>query len=136
MTRAVGGYGPTMPRDRTLITVADLVAEAGRIVDPNGTNPAVDEFSTRYEDDDEPVRAILGELPERIRWGADDEPAVVVAQALVLYLAHRLDEVEDDPDTLLRLVARAEFNEQPELPVAQWFVERGIEVRTPMPKRP
>jgi hypothetical protein len=53
----------------------------------------------------------------------------VVAQAIVLYLAHRLDEVEDDPDAILRLTARAEFHDHPEPPIAQWLLERGIETR-------
>src|SRR3954462_7802325 len=117
-----------MPRDRTLITLAELVTEAAAIVDPPGADAAVDEFVTRYEDADEPVRGILQELPERLRWGADEHPPVVVAQAIVLYLAHRLDEVEDDPQTLLRLVARAEFHEKADPAVAQWFADQGIEV--------
>jgi len=117
-----------MPQDRTLITVAELVTEAAAIVDPAGADPAVDELVTRYEDADEPVRGILPELPERLRWGADEHPPVIVAQAIVLYLAHRLDEVEDDPETILRLVARAEFHGKADPPVAQWFVERGLEV--------
>jgi hypothetical protein len=122
-----------MPRDRTLITLADLVEEAVAVVDPAGTDPAVAELAERYEDDDRPVRGILEGLEEDLRWGADEDPPVVVAQAIVLYLAHRPDEVEDDAETLLRLVARAEFQEKPETPVAQWFVDRGIEVRTPLP---
>jgi hypothetical protein len=124
-----------MPRDRTLITLAELVTEAAAIVDPNGADAAVEEFVTRYEDDDEPVRGILPQLAERLRWGADEHPPVVVAQAIVLYLAHRLDEVEDDPQTILRLTVRAEFDEQPDPPVAQWFTDHGIAVRTPQPPR-
>ena len=124
-----------MPQDRTLITLAELVTEAVAVVDPEGGDPAVSEFAARYEDADEPVRGILAELEERIRWGADDHPPVVVAQAIVLFLAHRLEEAEDDPETLLRLVARAEFQEQPEPPVAQWLRERGVEVQTPQPNR-
>lgn len=125
-----------MPRDRTLITLAELVTEAGAITDSSGADPAVDEFITRYEDADEPVRGILPELPERLRWGADEHPPVVVAQAIVLYLAHRLDEVESDPETLLRLVARAEFHEKADPPVAQWFVDQGIEVHAAPTNRP
>jgi hypothetical protein len=122
-----------MPHDRTLITLSELVTEAAAIVDPEGADAAVTEFVTRYEDGDEPVRGILPELAERIRWGADEHPPVVVAQAIVLYLAHRLDEVEDDPETLLRLAARAEFHEHADPPVAQWLQERGIEVHAPQP---
>ena len=124
-----------MPQDRTMITLAELVTEATAVVDPEGTDPAVSEFAASYEDADEPVRGVLPELEERIRWGADDHPPVVVAQAIVLYLAHRLDEAEDDPETLLRLATRAEFHEHPEPPVAQWLRERGVEVQTPQPNR-
>jgi hypothetical protein len=124
-----------MPRDRTLITLSELVSEAATIVDPTGVDPAVSELVARYEDADEPVRGILQQLEERLRWGADDHPPVVVAQALVLYLGHRPEESQDDPDTLLRLVARAEFHELPDPTIAQWFQERGVEVRTSQPNR-
>src|ERR687893_906505 len=102
-----------MPTDRTLITVSDLVRKATAIVDPQGQHPAVVELADRFGDDDEPVRGVLGELEERLAWGADEDPPVVMAQALVLYLAHRPDQVEDDHDDLLRLAARAEFEGKP-----------------------
>ena len=114
-----------MPHDRTLITLAELVAEAGAIVDPTGIDPAVTEFVVRYEDDDRPVRGLLDGLEELLRWGADDHPPVVVAQAIVLYLAHRLDEARDDAASILRLVERAEFDGNPEPPIAQWFEEHA-----------
>ncbi len=116
-----------MPSDRTLITVAELVNRAVDVVDPTGADPAVAEFAARYEDEDAPVRGVLEQLPELIRWGADEHPPVVVAQAIVLYLGHRLDQFDDDPESLLRLVARAEFEERAEPPVAQWFAEHGVE---------
>ena len=116
-----------MPTDRTLITVSDLVRRATAIVDPQGADPAVVEFTERYDDDDEPVRGVLDELEERIAWGADEDPSVVMAQALVLYIAHRLDEYDDDPEDLLRLAARAEFDGKPPDMVAAWLRERGVE---------
>jgi hypothetical protein len=118
-----------MPTDRTLITVSDLVRRATAIVDPQGADPAVVEFAARHDDDDEPVRGVLDELEERLAWGVDEDPAVVMAQALVLYLGHRLDEYDDDPDDLLRLAARAEFDGTPPDAVAAWLAERGIEAR-------
>jgi hypothetical protein len=117
-----------MPTDRTLITVSDLVREAVAIVDPEGGDPAVAELADRFADDDEPVRGVLHDLEERLAWGADEDPPVVMAQALVLYLGHRLDEVEDDPDDLLRLAARAEFDGDPPEPVVAWLKERGVEL--------
>jgi hypothetical protein len=51
-----------------------------------------------------------------------------MAQALVLYLGHRLDEVDDDEKDLLRLAARAEFDGRPPEPVTAWLSERGVEL--------
>jgi hypothetical protein len=113
-----------MPTDRSLITVSDLVRRAAAIVDPNGDDPAVVELATRFEDDDEPVRGVLDQLEERLAWGADEDPPVVMAQALVLYLGHRLDEYEDDDSELLRLAARAEFDGRPPELVVAWLEER------------
>jgi hypothetical protein len=117
-----------MPTDRTTITLSDLVRRATAIVDPEGADDAVAEFAVRHEDDDIPVRSVLEGLEERIAWGADEDPAVVLAQAVTLYLAHRLDEVDDDPDEIVRLAARSEFDGKPPVPVAEWLEENGIEV--------
>ncbi len=114
-----------MPTDRTLITVSDLVRRAAAIVDPGGDDPAVVELVTRFEDDDEPVRGVLDQLRERLAWGADEDPPIVMAQALVLYLAHRIDEIDDDTEELLRLAARAEFDGHPPEPVAAWLDQRS-----------
>ena len=56
---------------------------------------------------------MLDSLEERLAWGADEDPPIVMAQALVLYLGHRLDEIDDDEEDLLRLAARAEFDGHP-----------------------
>ena len=80
-----------MPTDRDLITLSDLVRRAAAIVDPPGEDPAVEEFAVRFEDVDEPVRSQLDGLEERILWGVDEDAPIVMAQAVTLYLAHRLD---------------------------------------------
>jgi hypothetical protein len=116
-----------MTSDRTLITLSDLVRRAGAIVDVDGLDEAVSEFVRRHEDDDMPVRGILDGLDERIAFGADEDPSVVMAQAVVLYLAHRLDEVDDDPESILALAARSEFDGEPPEPVARWLEANGIE---------
>jgi hypothetical protein len=116
-----------MTSDRTLITLSDLVRRAQAIVDPNGADPAVTELVERFDDDDEPVRGILDSLEERLAWGADEDPPVVMAQAIVLYLAHRLDEYDDDPAEILQLAARAEFDGHPPEPVVEWLRARGVE---------
>jgi hypothetical protein len=118
-----------MPFDRRQITLSDLVRRASAIVDADGVDDAVTNFVARHEDDDEPVRAILDGMEERIAWGVDEDPPVVMTQALVLYLAHRLDEFDDDELDLLRLAARAEFAGRPPEPVAGWLAERGVELR-------
>jgi hypothetical protein len=110
-----------MPTDRTLISLADLVLRAAAIVDPDSDDPAVAELVARHADADEPVRGILDSLEERLAWGADEDPPVVMAQAVVLYLAHRLDEVEDDPERILRLAARSEFDGDPPEDVQRWL---------------
>jgi hypothetical protein len=117
-----------MPSDRRLITLSDLVRRASAIVDADGVDDAVTNFVARHEDDDEPVRAIVDGLEERIAWGVDEDPSVVMAQALVLYLAHRLDELEDDPDELLRLAARAEFDSRPPESLSAWLESNGIQL--------
>jgi len=50
----------------------------------------------------------------------------VMAQAVTLYVAHRLDEV-GDADEILRLAARAEFDGKPPEPVRAWLERNGIE---------
>src|SRR5215208_7686240 len=117
-----------MPTDRTVITLSELVRRATAIVDADGVDDAVTAFAARYEDDDVPVRGVLDGLEERVAWGADEDPPVVMAQAVVLYLAHRLDEVGDDPDEILRLAARSEFDGRPPAPVEEWLARNGIEV--------
>jgi hypothetical protein len=117
-----------MPTDRTLISLGDLVRHAQAIVDPQGDDAAVTEFVTRHEDADEPVRGQLDGLDERLLWGADEDPPIVMAQALVLYLAHRLDEVDQAPGELLRLAARAELDSPPPAPIAAWLAERGVQL--------
>jgi hypothetical protein len=116
-----------MQTDRTLISLSDLVRRAAAIVDPNGADPAVVELVTRFDDDDEPVRGILDTLEERLAFGADEDPPVVMAQAITLYLANRLDEVDDAPEDIMRLAARSEFDGRPPAPVSAWLEERGIE---------
>jgi hypothetical protein len=49
-----------------------------------------------------------------------------MAQAVTLYLAHRTDQVDDDPDEILRLAARSEFDGKPPEPVEAWLERNGI----------
>jgi hypothetical protein len=115
-----------MATDRTTITLSDLIRRATAIVDADGVDDGVTNFATRHEDDDIPVRGVLDGLEERLSFGVDEDPSVVMAQAVTLYLAHRLDAVEDDPDEILRLAARSEFDGKPPEPVEAWLERNGI----------
>ena len=117
-----------MQTDRTLISLSDLVRRAAAIVDPNGADPAVVELVTQFDDDDQPVRGILDTLEERLAFGADEDAPVVMTQAITLFLAHRLDEVDDDPQELLRRAARAELNGRPPDRIRAWLAERGVDL--------
>ncbi len=116
-----------MARNPDPITLSDLVRRAVEAVDPDNDDPAVAEFEQRFEDDDAPA-AGFENLEERLGFGADDEPAVTMAQAIVLYLAHRRDEVSDDDGDILSLAARAEFKGNPPQSVQDWLADRGVRV--------
>ena len=53
------------------------------------------------------------------------DPALLMAAAVTVYLAHRRDEI--DPDTLLHLAARAEFDGEPPRALAEWLQAAGVE---------
>src|ERR671917_2113894 len=94
------------------VHLSELVRRACGIVDPDDEDGVVGEFELRFEDADEPITGI-DNLEERIAFGADEDPAVILAQAVVLYLAHRRDEVDDDDDEIIRLALDSEFNGNP-----------------------
>jgi hypothetical protein len=128
MAPSATGYVREMPTDRSTTTLSELIRRATAIVDADGVDDAVTDFSARHEDDDIPVRGVLDGLEERLGFGVDEDPSVVMAQAVTLYLAHRLDELDDDPDEILRLAARSEFDGKPPEPVEAWLDRNGIEV--------
>ncbi len=116
-----------MARNPDPITLSDLVRRAVEIVDPEDSDGVLGDFEVRYEDADEPVTAIAN-LEERIAFGADEDPAVVMAQAVVLYLAHRRDLVGNDDDEILSLAARSEFDGGPPVEIQNWLDERGVRI--------
>jgi hypothetical protein len=115
-----------MPIDPSQITLAELVRRAAAIVDPPGEDAAVEEFAVHFEDADEPVRGVLEGLQERIQWGADEDAPIVMAQAVTLYLAHRLDDVENTPEHILLHAARAEFDGHVPANVTAWLADQGV----------
>jgi hypothetical protein len=115
------------------VTLFEIVKRAVDIVDPDDDDPDMGQLEEVFEDADEPVTGI-GNLEERVALaieGIDNEvesPAVSVAAATILYLAYRRDELDDDPDDVLRLAARAEWKGDPPESVRNWLADRGVDV--------
>ncbi len=117
-----------MPTEPEPITLTEVVHRAVETCEDG--SEALDQLLLAFEDADEPIAAVddlEGRLDRavgpRVR---DDEPGFTMACAMVLYLAHRRDELDADADELLRLTARAEFHRDPPPPVAVWLQERGV----------
>ena len=117
-----------MPTDPDTITLSELVRRAVAIVDPPGDDAAVEEFAVRHEDADQPVRGILDGLQERLLWGADEDAPIVMAQAVTIYLAHRLDDFDNTPENILLHAARAEFDGRPPENVVSWLADQGVTI--------
>ena len=101
--------------------------------DPDDNDPRLGELLEQFEDSDEPVTAVEN-LEERLAIaieGADlelEDPAVAMASAVILYLAHRRDELHDQPEKILRLAARAEWQGDPPEMVVEWLEDRGVTI--------
>ena len=121
---------PTEPRP---ISLFDIAKRAVEISDPDGTDPRLGDLLLQFEDADEPVTAVQN-LEERVAIAVEgvdleiDDPAVSMAAATILYLAHRRDELQDDPENILRLATRAEWKGDPPESVRDWLADRGVEV--------
>lgn len=122
-----------MPTEPQPPTVARVVHRAVEVCDPEGGSEALADLLVRFEDRDEPVTgAALLESDVDEAVGAIDpdgtDPDVQMARAVVLYLMHRRDELDDDRESILRLTARAEFDGSPPEPIAQWLDAEGVAV--------
>ncbi len=121
---------PTEPRPISLFDVAKRAVE---ISDPDDTDSRLGDLLEQFEDADEPVSAIQN-LEERVAIAVEgvdveiDDPAVSMAAATILYLAHRRDELHDDPRKILRLAARSEWKGDPPEAVVDWLADRGVEI--------
>jgi hypothetical protein len=122
-----------MPTEPQPVTLAQLVHRAAEITDPEGADDDVVQLAQRFEDADWPVSGILESIEQRMAEAAgtldpqEDSPGLQVAAAVAVYLAHRRDELEENPDHVLRMAARAEFDGKPPANVAQWLETAGIE---------
>jgi hypothetical protein len=118
---------PTEPQPVTLSEVVHRAVEA--CGDPS--SPGLDDLLERFQDDDEPIAAV-GDVEERLIEALgppeldEEDPALRMARAVVIYLAHRRDEVGAEATELLRLAARAEFHGEPPEPVGRWLEEQGV----------
>ena len=121
---------PTEPRP---ISLFDVARRAIEVSDPDDRDSRLGDLLEQFEDADEPVTAVQN-LEERVAIAVEgvdveiDDPAVSMAAATILYLAHRRDELRDDPNKILRLAARAEWKGDPPEAVVDWLADRGVEV--------
>jgi len=121
---------PTEPQP---ITLFDIAKRAVEVADPDDNDARLGDLLEQFEDADEPVTAIQN-LEERVAIAVEavdveiDDPAVSIAAAAILYLAHRRDELHADAEHILRLAARAEWKGDPPEAVAGWLADRGVEV--------
>jgi len=121
---------PTEPQP---ITLFDIAKRAVEVADPDDNDARLGDLLEQFEDADEPVTAIQN-LEERVAIAVEavdveiDDPAVSIAAAAILYLAHRRDELHADAEHILRLAARAEWKGDPPEAVADWLADRGVEV--------
>lgn len=122
-----------MPTEPDPVTLAQLVHRAAEITDPDGADDDVTELMVRFEDADWPVSGILESIEQRMAEAAgtldpqEDSPGLQVAAAVAVYLAHRRDQLDEEPSDVLRMAARAEFDGHPPANVANWLQSAGIE---------
>jgi hypothetical protein len=109
----------------------EVVRRAIEVTDPTGRYGLAD-LLEHVEDNDEPVTAHanieeeLAELKGHID-PQDEDPAAMMAIAVATYLAFRRDELYDEPDDILRLAARAEYDGHPPANVREWLGTQGVE---------
>ena len=122
-----------MPTEPQPVTLAQLVHRAAEITDPEGADDDVVQLAQRFEDADWPVSGILETIEQRMAEAAgtldpqEDSPGLQVAAAVAVYLAHRRDELDEDPAHVLRMATRAEFDGHPPANVANWLQTAGID---------
>jgi hypothetical protein len=115
------------------VTLAQIVRRAVEVVDPDDIDPILGDYELAFEDADEPARAV-DDVEERVATVlAELDPAVEnaslsMAGAVTTYLRYRRDALQTEPDELLRLAARAEWDGDPPANVVDWLTERGIRV--------
>jgi hypothetical protein len=122
-----------MPTEPDPITLSQIARRATEVCDPGGVDDDVTHLFTQLEDDDRPITTVQ-DLEGRLALAQDgltedgENPAVDMAIATIIYLAHRRDELDDDDEDILRLAARSEWHGKPPAYVAEWLETRGVSV--------
>ena len=116
-----------MSTEPQTLTLAQVARRAVDVVDHEVTDDALSSFLERFEDRDEPVTAF--EQPDELFAEAagaidPDDPALQMAAAVAGYLSFKRDQVDEQPEELLRRAADAEFQGSPPPAVAGWLSER------------
>jgi hypothetical protein len=114
--------------DRHTPTVAEVVARAVELADPDDVDERLGHLERQLEDDEEPITAVenfeerLAIALEGVDYDADD-PAVAVASAIALYLARHPNAVEDSaaPADVVEEAVRAQWHGDPPDAVEQWM---------------
>ncbi|MFZ0089397.1 MAG: hypothetical protein WAL63_07825 [Solirubrobacteraceae bacterium] len=120
-----------MPTEPAPVTLAQIVGRAADVVDPDDDDAAVGDFELAFEDADEPVTA-LDDVQARVGTVlADLDPAVAngslsMVGAITIYLSYRRDELNADPEELIRLAVRAEWERAVPAVVEDWLADRGV----------
>jgi len=121
-----------MPTNPDPVTLSQVARRAAEVVDPADEDPDVADLLATFEDADEPISGVLDGLEERVaeavgRIDADETlPAVQMMGAVITYLGHRRDEVSDVEADILRLAARAEFDDHPPEIIEEWLADQGV----------
>jgi hypothetical protein len=121
-----------MGTEPQVASLSEVVRRAVEACDPSGADAVLGELLLRFEDADEPVTAVddLESLLADAATETDPEvedPAVSMAIATVLYLAHRRDMFDGEDEDVLRLAARAEWRGDPPAAVLSWLADRGVQ---------
>ena len=114
------------------VTLSKVARRAAEVVDPEAADTDVADLLTQFEDADEPVRQVLDAVEERVaeathRVDPDETlPQIQMMGAVIVYLAHRRDEVSDVEADILRMAARSEYDGQPPPVVEEWLADQGV----------
>src|SRR4051794_35256393 len=116
-----------MPPEPAPLPPAEGPRRAVAVVAQEASDEALPRFLGRFGGREEPVTAV--EQPDELFAEAagsidPDDPALQMAAAVAGYLSFKRDQIEAQPEDLLRRAAEAEFDGHPPPEVASWLSER------------